>query len=236
MTILASTPRRAAPRQSRSTASRPGPGSWPTSQPWPRRRPRRARRAELPLSRRRGCGLLRRSGGAVRPCERLAAPGPASHRRGQAPLASAGGHCRDADPVPRPRLRIGEHAISVCAKPHWFGGSVATCVPSGGRHPPDPRQRVVVDERQCPFCARRADIVLLLACVSRPQAGSVAVSPANSAWSAGRSTTSAARGRPRDRCRLIGLNNRNLRTLTVAPSTFGCDRSCGRRWWSANRA
>ncbi|MEX1345534.1 MAG: tryptophan synthase subunit beta [Candidatus Limnocylindrales bacterium] len=121
----------------------------------------------------------------------------------------------------------GASMISVLVEPHWFGGSLkdlkaaraATTLPVLAKE-------FVVDERQLPLLrAAGADAVLLLAALHPPKrlaklvelAITVGLEPLVEAHSARELAASLG-----TRSRLIGINNRNLRTLAV--DTTLCER------------
>ena len=114
----------------------------------------------------------------------------------------------------------GAAAISVLCEPHWFGGSVddlrrvraAVSIPVLAKE-------FVVDARQLPFLrASGADFVLLLAVMHPPKALSrlvqavrdLGMEPLVEAHDAPEIRAALATG-----ARLIGINNRDLRTLSV---------------------
>jgi tryptophan synthase beta subunit len=116
--------------------------------------------------------------------------------------------------------RGGAAAISVLCEPHWFGGSVddlrsvraAVAIPVLAKE-------FVVDSRQLPLLrAAGADLVLLLAALHRPaglrqlvrQALDLGLEPLVEVHDEREADTAAASG-----ARVIGLNNRNLKTLEV---------------------
>ena len=121
----------------------------------------------------------------------------------------------------------GAAAISVLCEPHWFGGSIddlrtiraAVSIPVLAKE-------FVVDARQLELLrAAGADAVLLLA-VLHPtkrrlralvdRALALGLEPPRRG-----ARRTRAPPRARDRCRLIGINNRDLRTLAVDPERAG---------------
>ena len=157
--------------------------------------------------------------------ERLARPGlhliAEVKRRSPSAGAIAG---PDEDPLRRARAyeRGGASAISVLCEPHWFGGSIADM--SAVRAAvglPVLAKEFVVDPRQLPLLrAAGADAVLLLAALHpvRRLAGLVdaaldlGLEPLVEAHDA--RELERALG---TRARIIGINNRDLRTLDVDP-------------------
>jgi tryptophan synthase beta chain len=114
----------------------------------------------------------------------------------------------------------GAAAISVLCEPHWFGGSVAdlTAVREAVGLPVLAKE-FVVDPRQLELLrAAGADIVLLLAVLQSPsklarlarQAVDLGIEPLVEAHDARELDAALASGG-----RLIGINNRDLRTLAV---------------------
>ena len=156
--------------------------------------------------------------------DRLAAPGLhliAEIKRSSPSAGTIAGP--DEDIVARARAYEagGASAISVLCEPHWFGGSVddlravraAVSIPVLAKE-------FVVEEIQLPHLrAAGADLVLLLAVLHDADAPRRASSIARSrsAWS--RSSRPMTRPSSRQRsprgARLIGINNRDLRTLEV---------------------
>ena len=174
----------------------------------PRRRRPRRRRARSPSGSRR--------------------PASTSSPRSSARSPSAGRDRRRAattsSPAPAPTRRGGAAAISVLCEPHWFGGSVddlargpggghacrswprsssstrASCrAPARRRRGPRPPARGRSTARRAPRAARRA----------RPDLG---LEPLVEAHDERELEAALA-----TRARLIGLNNRDLRTLAVDP-------------------
>jgi tryptophan synthase beta chain len=164
-------------------------------------------------------------GGAPRPiAERLAAPGLHLIAEVKRNSPSAGAIVADADPIAQARAYEagGASAVSVLCEPHWFGGSVADlrAVRSGVGLPVLAKE-FVVDERQLPVVrAAGADVVLLLASVLPAAdlarfvdlAFALGLEPLVEAHDEAELEAALA-----SRARLIGLNNRNLRTLVVDP-------------------
>ena len=164
-------------------------------------------------------------GGAVRPvAERLAAPGLHLIAEVKRRSPSAGAIAADADPIALARAYEagGASAISVLCEPHWFGGSVAdlTAVRRAVTLPILAKE-FVVDERQLPVLrAAGADLVLLLACILPAAklarfarlARELGLEPLVEAHDERELDSALA-----TEARLIGLNNRNLRTLAVDP-------------------
>jgi tryptophan synthase beta chain len=154
--------------------------------------------------------------------EALAAPGLHLIAEVKRSSPSAGRIAPGADPVAQARAYAsgGAAAISVLCEPHWFGGSVddlravrrAVAVPVLAKE-------FVVDERQLPLLrAAGADLVLLLASLHPARrlarlvrgARALGLEPlveAHDEREVERALASDAR--------LIGLNNRDLRTLEV---------------------
>ncbi|HEY7826746.1 MAG TPA: hypothetical protein VIB99_00845, partial [Candidatus Limnocylindrales bacterium] len=157
--------------------------------------------------------------------ERLAAPGLALIAELKRASPSAGQIVPAGDdPVARARAYAagGAAVISVLCEPHWFGGSIddlrrvraAVSVPVLAKE-------FVVDRRQLPLLrAAGADVVLLLASL-HPTARlgrlveaalGIGLEPLVEAHDRRELERALASG-----ARLIGLNNRNLRTLAVDP-------------------
>jgi tryptophan synthase beta chain len=164
-------------------------------------------------------------GGAVRPiAERLAAPGLHLIAEVKRRSPSAGAIAADADPIALARAYEagGASAISVLCEPHWFGGSLAdlSAVRAAVTLPVLAKE-FVVDERQLPVLrSAGADIVLLLACILPPRklarfaglARELGLEPLVEVHDERELEAALATD-----ARLIGLNNRNLRTLAVDP-------------------
>ena len=164
-------------------------------------------------------------GGAPRPiAERLAAPGLHLIAEVKRRSPSAGAIAADADPI---ALALayeagGASAISVLCEPHWFGGSVADVrAVRAAVTLPILAKEFVVDERQLPVLrSAGADIVLLLACILPARklarfaglARELGLEPLVEVHDERELEAALATD-----ARLIGLNNRNLRTLTVDP-------------------
>jgi tryptophan synthase beta subunit len=163
---------------------------------------------------------------APRPiAERLAAPGLHLIAEIKRSSPSAGGiAAADEDIVARARAYEagGAAAISVLCEPHWFGGSIddlravraAVAIPVLAKE-------FVVDERQLPLLrAAGADLVLLLAVLHDAEALAALVAAAHAldleplveAHDEAELAAAIASG-----ARLIGLNNRDLRTLEIDP-------------------
>ncbi len=165
-------------------------------------------------------------GGAVRPvAEALAAPGLHVIAEVKRRSPSAGAIAAKADPIAQARAYAagGATAISVLCEPHWFGGSVddLTAVRKAVTLPILAKE-FVVDERQLPVLRTAgADLVLLLASILPParllrfarQARELGMEPLVEVHD--ERELDAALRTP---ARLIGLNNRNLRTLAVDPA------------------
>jgi tryptophan synthase beta chain len=164
-------------------------------------------------------------GGRIRPvAERLAQPGLHLIAEVKRRSPSAGAIAADADPAALARAYEsgGASAISVLCEPHWFGGSVADLrAVRAAVTLPILAKEFVVDERQLPLLrAAGADMVLLLACILPAKklarfvelAQELGLEPLVEVHDerelAAALTTTA---------RLIGLNNRNLRTMKVDP-------------------
>ncbi len=155
---------------------------------------------------------------------RLAAPGLHLIAEVKRRSPSAGELAADDDAVTRARAYAagGAAAISVLCEPHWFGGSVddlravraAVSVPVLAKE-------FVVDPRQLDLLrGAGADLVLLLAVLHPPKrlarlvaaARDLGLEPLVEAHDARELDAALASG-----ARLIGINNRNLRTLDVDP-------------------
>jgi tryptophan synthase beta chain len=164
-------------------------------------------------------------GGAVRPvAERLAAPGVHLIAEVKRRSPSAGAIAPDADPIAIARAYEagGASAISVLCEPHWFRGSPAdlSAVRAAVTLPVLAKE-FVVDERQLPVLrSAGADMVLLLACILPPRklarfaglARELGLEPLVEVHDERELEAALATD-----ARLIGLNNRNLRTLAVDP-------------------
>ncbi len=164
-------------------------------------------------------------GGAPRPIVgRLAAPGLHLIAEVKRRSPSAGAIAAAVDPVAQARAYEagGAAAISVLCEPHWFGGSVADLrAVRAAVTVPVLAKEFVVDERQLPLLrAAGADIVLLIASLLPPGklarfarlAREVGLEPLVEIHDEREVEAALATG-----ARLIGLNNRNLRTLKVDP-------------------
>ena len=167
---------------------------------------------------------------APRPiAERLAAPGLHLIAELKRSSPSAGRIAADGDDQmarAHAYVRGGAAAISVLCEPHWFGGSVdelarvrtAVSVPVLAKE-------FVVDARQLELLrSAGADLVLLLAILHTPprlarlaaSARDLGLEPLVEAHDERELDAALASG-----ARLIGLNNRNLRTLDVDPERAG---------------
>jgi tryptophan synthase beta chain len=154
--------------------------------------------------------------------ERLAAPGLHLIAEVKRRSPSAGAISAGADPVAQARAYEagGAAAISVLCEPHWFGGSVADLrAVRAAVSLPVLAKEFVVDERQLPVLrSAGADIVLLLACLQPAAklarfaglARDLGLEPLVEVHDEREMDAALATG-----ARLIGLNNRNLRTLDV---------------------
>ena len=164
-------------------------------------------------------------GGAPRPvAERLAAPGTHLIAEVKRRSPSAGAIAAEADPVALARAYEagGASAISVLCEPHWFGGSVSDLrLVRAAVTLPILAKEFVVDERQLPVLrVAGADMVLLLASVLAPRklarfvrlARKLGLEPLVEAHDERELEAALATD-----ARVIGLNNRNLRSLEVDP-------------------
>jgi tryptophan synthase beta chain len=164
-------------------------------------------------------------GNAPRPiAERLAAPGLHLIAEVKRRSPSAGAIAADADPaiLARAYEAGGAAAISVLCEPHWFGGSVADLrAVRAAVKLPILAKEFVVDERQLPVLRTAgADLVLLLASILSPKklarfaelASELGLEALIEVHDERELEAALA-----TRARLIGLNNRNLRTLKVDP-------------------
>ncbi len=174
-------------------------------------------------------------GNAPRPiAERLAVPGLHLIAEVKRRSPSAGAIAGDAESTPagatvdfavalaRAYEAGGASAVSVLCEPHWFGGSVADLrAVRAAVKIPILAKEFVVDERQLPVLrSAGADLVLLLASVLAPKklarfaelAREIGLEPLVEAHDERELEAALASG-----ARLIGLNNRNLRTLKVDP-------------------
>ncbi len=157
--------------------------------------------------------------------ERLARPGLHLIAEVKRSSPSAGAvAAADDDPVARARAyeRGGASAISVLCEPHWFGGSIAdlTAVRAAVGLPVLAKE-FVVDPRQLVLLrAAGADAVLLLAVLHPVRrltalvdaALDLGLEPLVEAHDAGELERALA-----TRARVVGINNRDLRTLEVDP-------------------
>ena len=172
-------------------------------------------------------GLARAVAAAPRPrpiAEVLAAPGLHLVAEVKRRSPSAGAIAAGDDAVARARAYAagGAAAISVLCEPHWFGGSIddlravraAVSVPVLAKE-------FVVDPRQLDLLrGAGADLVLLLAVLHAPkrlarlvaQARDLGLEALVEAHDARELESALATG-----ARLIGINNRDLRTLDVDP-------------------
>jgi tryptophan synthase beta chain len=171
-------------------------------------------------------------GNAPRPiAERLAAPGlhliAEVKRRSPSAgaIAAANGTTGTVDfavALARAYESGGASAISVLCEPHWFGGSVADLrAVRAAVSIPVLAKEFVVDERQLPLLrSAGADLVLLLASILPGKklarfvdlARDLGMEPLVEAHDEREVEAAIATD-----ARLIGLNNRNLRTLKVDP-------------------
>jgi tryptophan synthase beta chain len=171
-------------------------------------------------------------GNAPRPiAERLAAPGLHLIAEVKRRSPSAGAIAADAESTATVDFAValarayeagGASAISVLCEPHWFGGSVADLrAVRAAVTLPILAKEFVVDERQLPVLrSAGADMVLLIAAILAgkklarfvEQARDLGLEPLVEAHD--EREVEAALGTD---ARLIGLNNRNLRTLKVDP-------------------
>ena len=174
-------------------------------------------------------------GNAPRPiAERLAAPGLHLIAEVKRRSPSAGALAADAEStaegstvdfavaLARAYEAGGAAAISVLCEPHWFGGSVADLrAVRAAVQLPILAKEFVVDERQLPVLrSAGADLVLLLASILPAKklarfadlARELGLEPLVEAHDERELEAALA-----TRARLIGLNNRNLRTLKVDP-------------------
>jgi tryptophan synthase beta subunit len=166
------------------------------------------------------------AGPAPRPIlERLAEPGLHIIAEVKRRSPSAGQIAsRDGDIVARARAYEagGAVAISVLCEPHWFGGSIDDLrAVRGVVSIPVLAKEFVIDARQLPVLrSAGADLVLLLAALHRPrrlrrlveQALEIGLEPLVEAHDAREIAAAVESG-----ARLIGVNNRDLKTLAVDP-------------------
>ena len=156
---------------------------------------------------------------------RLAAPGLALIAEVKRSSPSAGRIVEESDdPIARARAYAagGAAAISVLCEPHWFGGSVDDLrLVRSAVNVPVLAKEFVVDRRQLPLLrAAGADLVLLLASLHPAarlarfvdDALALGLEPLVEAHDARELDRALA-----TRARLIGLNNRDLRSLDVDP-------------------
>jgi tryptophan synthase beta chain len=164
-------------------------------------------------------------GNGPRPvAEQLAAPGLHLIAEVKRRSPSAGAISADADPVALARAYEagGASAISVLCEPHWFGGSVDDLrAVRAAVSLPILAKEFVVDERQLPILrSAGADLVLLLASILSAKklarfaelARELGLEPLVEVHDERELEAALATD-----ARLIGLNNRNLRTLKVDP-------------------
>jgi tryptophan synthase beta chain len=156
--------------------------------------------------------------------ERLAAPGLHLIAEVKRRSPSAGAISADADPVALARAYEagGASAISVLCEPHWFGGSVADLrAVRAAVSLPILAKEFVVDARQLPVLrSAGADLVLLLASVLSAKklarfaelARDLGLEPLVEVHDERELEAALV-----TEARLIGLNNRNLKTLKVDP-------------------
>jgi len=156
--------------------------------------------------------------------ERLAAPGLHLIAEVKRRSPSAGTIAGDLDPIDRARAYEagGASAVSVLCEPHWFGGSVDDMrAVRAAISVPVIAKEFVVDAAQLELLrAAGADAVLLLAAVHPPKrlarlattALDLGLEPLVEAH--GERELEAALATP---ARVIGINNRDLRTLLVDP-------------------
>jgi tryptophan synthase beta subunit len=207
------------------------PGARPTARPVepPRRRSRSGVLDEIAARRREDLPSLIREvipavDPAVRPiAERLAAPGLhlIAEVKRRSPSAGA---IADVDPVVQARSYEagGAAAISVLCEPHWFGGSIDDLrAVRDAVDVPVLAKEFVVDERQLPSLRMAgADLVLLLAALHPAaaltrlvrRARELGLEPLVEAHDQRELERAVACG-----ARVVGINNRDLRTLAVDP-------------------
>jgi tryptophan synthase beta chain len=183
------------------------------------------RRADLAELLDRGKGPDLRPAPPARPIvERLAAPGLHLIAEIKRASPSAGDIATSDDIVSRARAyeRGGAAAISVLCEPHWFGGSLDDLrAVRAAVGIPVLAKEFIVDRRQLPLIrAAGADLVLLLAVLHPPRRLATLV---ERALALGLEPLVEAHDEREIRAalatdaRLIGLNNRDLRTLEVDP-------------------
>jgi tryptophan synthase beta chain len=171
-------------------------------------------------------------GNAPRPIvERLAGPGLHLIAEVKRRSPSAGAIAADAESTLTVDFAValarayeagGASAISVLCEPHWFGGSVADLrAVRASVTLPVLAKEFVVDERQLPLLrSAGADLVLLIAAILPGKklarfvelARELGLEPLVEAHDERELEAALATD-----ARVIGLNNRNLRTLTVDP-------------------
>ncbi len=157
--------------------------------------------------------------------EALAAPGLHVIAEIKRSSPSAGAiAAADDDIVARARAYEagGASVISVLCEPHWFGGSVADLrAVRAAVSLPVLAKEFVVEAIQLPMLrAAGADLVLLLANLHEPEAlvrlvelaREIGLEPLVEAHDAAEVAAAVASG-----ARIVGLNNRDLRTLAVDP-------------------
>ena len=216
MTVTVDEPvrRRARPvgaaRDRRSTTRRPRASSWPA----------RTLRE-----------LGRAAAAALRPATRRAPPRAPGHST-SSPRSSAAPRRRGRSPTDRwtspighaPTPRAAPRSISVLVEPHWFGGSIDDLVAARAATTiPVLAKEFVVDPRQLPILrAAGADAVLLLAALHPApalarlvrRALDLGLEPLVEVHDARELDAALATD-----ARLIGVNNRDLRTLVVDTTT-----------------
>jgi tryptophan synthase beta subunit len=156
--------------------------------------------------------------------ERLAAPGLHLIAEVKRASPSAGSIAGSDDVVARARAYAAGRAaaVSVLCEPHWFGGSLEDLrAVRAGVAVPVLAKEFVVDPRQLPLLrAAGADVVLLLAALHPARRLATLV---DRALDLGLEPLVEAHeereleGAVATRARLIGINNRDLRTLEVDP-------------------
>ena len=154
----------------------------------------------------------------------LAAPGLHVIAEVKRSSPSAGAIATGADPIGQARAYAagGAAAISVLCEPHWFGGSVADLrAVRAAVAVPLLAKEFVVDSRQLPVLrAAGADAVLLIAALHpakriaelTAQARDLGLEALVEVHAEGEIEAALASG-----ARLVGINNRDLRTLEVDP-------------------
>jgi indole-3-glycerol phosphate synthase len=163
--------------------------------------------------------------------------GSPPHRRDQARPPSAGAIAANGDDIvarAQAYQRGGAIAISVLCEPHWFGGSVAdmTAVRAAVSVPVLAKEFVVEARQLDVLRAAGADLVLLLAVLHRgprlarlvERALDLGLEPLVEVHVERELEAALA-----TRARLIGINNRDLRTLRVDPErALRSGRTCAR--------